>query len=178
MDWRESVASGVPEDPAPGPKALRGDIVDELEDHLSCAMQRELRRTDDESKAEAAVLKRFGDPRTVARQLWWDAVKESVMRDRILLAAVAIITLTSLLVSVAALRAVQQGQQVNQAVLAKITELPLQTSTPELTGDWSMAVIKAVSDGDAKPMADVTVRLKGHIFNPTDVGELTAKTDI
>jgi len=176
MDWRECVADGVPEDPTPGPEALRSDIADELNDHLSCAMQRELRRTDDESEAEDAVLERFGDPRQVARQLWWDAVKERVMRDRILLVAVAIITLASLLVSVAALRAVQQGQQVNQAVLAKIAELPINATTPELTGDWSMAVIRAVND-DAKPMEGIAVQLRGHLFNATDVGELNAKTD-
>lgn len=179
MDWHESIASGVPEDPTPGREGLRGEIIDELDDHLSCAMQRELRRTDDEAEARKAVLERFGDPRKVAWQLWWDAVKEKVMRDRIMLSAVALITLASLVVSVAALRAVQQGQQVNQAVLAKLAELPQSAAppTPELTGDWSMAVIRAVSDGDAQPMEGIAVQLRGHIFNASDIGELTEKTD-
>lgn len=178
MDWRESAASGIPRGPANEPEALRRDIADELDDHLSSAMQRELRRTDDEAQAEEAVLERFGDPREVARQLWWDAMKEKIMRDRILMVALAFITLAGLLVSLAVLRAVRDGQEVNQAMLARIAELSAQpAATNELTGDWSRAVVRVVSDGDAKPMEGVTVQLKGHIFNATDVGELSAKSD-
>lgn len=168
----------MPEGPAHESESLRRDIVDELDDHLSSAMQRELRRTDDEAQAEEAVLERFGDPRKVARQLWWDAMKEKIMRDRILMVALAVITLASLLVSLAVLRAVRDGQEVNQAMLARIAELSVQpTTTNKLTGDWSQAVVRVVSDGDAKPMEGVTVQLKGHIFNATDVGELSAKSD-
>lgn len=93
LDWRESATGGLPEDLAHEYEALRGDIADELDDHLLCAMKRELRRTDDESAAERAVLERFGDSRKVARQLWCEAIKEKVMRDRILIWAIVVITL-------------------------------------------------------------------------------------
>ena len=46
-------------------------------------MRRELRRTDDETAARRAVLNRFGDPKRIAYRLWFDAMKESIMSQRI-----------------------------------------------------------------------------------------------
>src|SRR5262245_29869859 len=81
------------------PSTLRRDIADELADHLACAVRREQLRDGGvrwvelgarphpgplpegewacpggmkESGVEERVLARFGDPRAVARKLWWD----------------------------------------------------------------------------------------------------------
>lgn len=62
-------------------------------------------------------------------------------------------------------------------MLARMAEMQAPATTNELTGDWSKAVVKVVSDYEAKPMEGVTVQLKGHIFNATDVGELSAKSN-
>jgi len=79
------------------PAGLRADIVDELADHLQCAMRREELRGSESfpvmvghgdkprgSEAFERVLARFGDPATVARKLWWDAMWERIMAQRIL----------------------------------------------------------------------------------------------
>src|SRR3954470_19762639 len=88
------------------PSTLRRDIADELADHLGCAVRREQLRevevgwavptkaagendalTSDDWWAQPTlqrVLERFGDPRAVARKLWWDAMRERIMRERIL----------------------------------------------------------------------------------------------
>ncbi len=86
MDWREPIAQGLPRPHPDEPASLRRDIQDELADHLACAFAREMARTPDEPTARRAVLARFGDPRKLARRLWLDAMKETIMNQRILLA--------------------------------------------------------------------------------------------
>jgi putative hemolysin len=56
------------------PPSLRQDIIDELADHLACAKRREMLTTNDEARAEQRVLDKFGDPREVARKLWFLAM--------------------------------------------------------------------------------------------------------
>ena len=91
MSWPEVVSQGFPPPRDDELAHLRRDITDELADHLDCAMRRELRRTDDETAAERAVLDRFGNPQRLARRLWWNAMKEKVMKDRIMLVAVVLL---------------------------------------------------------------------------------------
>ena len=50
MDWPEIIAEGFLGTRDGEPPDLRRDIADELNDHLACAMQRELRRTDEPGK--------------------------------------------------------------------------------------------------------------------------------
>lgn len=37
----------------------------------------------DENQAKCAALERFGDIHTIAGQLWWDAMKEIIMKMRL-----------------------------------------------------------------------------------------------
>ena len=69
------------------PPSLRQDILDELADHLACAKHREMLTTNDEAKAEQRVLDKFGDPREVARKLWFQAMWSRIMSQRWLLSA-------------------------------------------------------------------------------------------
>ena len=54
------------------PAQLRSDILDELQDHLSCAVERERRRLQmsdqpaDQASVWTAVIERFGDPSALA----------------------------------------------------------------------------------------------------------------
>jgi hypothetical protein len=137
VDWPDIIIEGFPGPRDGEPPDLRRDIADELNDHLACAMQRELRRTDDDKAAERAVLDRFGDPKRIARRLWWDAMKEQVMKDRIMLAVMVLSVLTCLAVGVFAWRMMQQGQQVNQAILAKLETLGKPAAQPEVPADWA-----------------------------------------
>lgn len=79
------------------PAQLRSDILDELQDHLSCAVDRERRRLElndqptDQTNVWTAVIERFGDPSALARRLWFDAMKGRLMTQRVLLGAVGIL---------------------------------------------------------------------------------------
>jgi hypothetical protein len=44
MDYRDELIASFPPPPTDEPAGLRGDIVDELADHLACAHRRELLR--------------------------------------------------------------------------------------------------------------------------------------
>jgi hypothetical protein len=65
------------------PASLRQDILDELSDHLSCAFHRELVKSGDEQTAKERVLDRFGDPRRIALQLWFQAMWSRIMLQRV-----------------------------------------------------------------------------------------------
>ncbi|MFK7777600.1 MAG: hypothetical protein QM501_05705, partial [Gimesia sp.] len=64
--------------------SLRQEILDELSDHFACALSRELLKNPNEQTAKQRVLKQFGDPVKIARQLWLDAMKEKIMSQRIM----------------------------------------------------------------------------------------------
>lgn len=66
------------------PPQLRGDIADELADHLHCAYRREVLKDGDEESARQRVLDRFGDPKKLARRLWWQAMWSRIMGQRLL----------------------------------------------------------------------------------------------
>ena len=78
------------------PPQLRSDILDELKDHLNCATDRERRRLQvngqpaDSVTVWQSVIDRFGDPASVARRLWFDAMKGRLMTQRVMLGAVAV----------------------------------------------------------------------------------------
>lgn len=68
------------------PAALRGDIVDEITDHLTCATRREQFRTGiDETEARRRAIHRFGDPARICVQLWWARMRGTIMTQRSLI---------------------------------------------------------------------------------------------
>lgn len=93
MTQPDDIAARLPSPRDDEPRELRRDIVDELADHLHCAVARERLRDDGVSSgsnatnrdeaALSAALERFGDPAAVARRLWFDAMKEKIMSQRI-----------------------------------------------------------------------------------------------
>ena len=68
------------------PESVRKDIADELADHLACAYRRELLLTVDEQAARQNVFNKFGDPRRIARQLWFQALWGRIMLAKLKLA--------------------------------------------------------------------------------------------
>jgi hypothetical protein len=77
------------------PPSLRNDIRDELGDHLQCAFRREVLRDGDEPAAQTRVLNRFGDPKQIARRLWWQAMWSRVMGKRLLAGLQWMVTLAA-----------------------------------------------------------------------------------
>ncbi len=92
MDWREAAADGLPTPRDDEPASLRQDILDELADHLDCALARELSKHITPEEAVANVKRRFGEPRELARRLWLDAMRNAIMSKRLTLAAMAFMT--------------------------------------------------------------------------------------
>jgi hypothetical protein len=91
------------------PSSLRRDIADELGDHLACALRRELVKTNDADLAHERVLDAFGDPRKIARQLWWQAMWSRIMLQRIAV-GVQVVFAAGLLLMAGLLVRVEQRQ--------------------------------------------------------------------
>jgi hypothetical protein len=79
------------------PASLRREIVDELADHLTCALRREQLAggAHAQTTAEERVLDRFGDPVKVARKLWFDWMWEKIMSQRILVGLCVLMAVVS-----------------------------------------------------------------------------------
>lgn len=175
MGWPDAITEGLPPPHEGEPSRLRQDIIDELADHLAMAMQRELRRNEDESVARRAVLDRFGDPLAVARRLWWDAMKEKIMKDRLMLIGVAVV-----LVAVLAFLGVSWAAQsrINQAILAKLEGLSARPSAPAVPENWAKAVVRVVEGAKGgPPVAGVELSLNGKPFTDSEQSTLNAETD-
>jgi hypothetical protein len=99
------------------PSGLRQDIADELGDHLQCALRRESLDNSDENEARESVLKKFGDPRRIARRLWLDAMQERIMSQRITLALAALVTIVCLLALGIVWRVAEDSRAANLALV-------------------------------------------------------------
>jgi hypothetical protein len=117
MSWRDEGDEALPPPRPSEPTNLRTDILDELADHLALATEREGEREQGERSKEtiwARVLKQFGDPNAIARRLWWDAMRETVMREWIQTSAIVVGAVAVLLFAALGFR---QMQATNLAVL-------------------------------------------------------------
>ncbi len=153
------------------PASLRQDIIDELTDHLECATRRELLTGPSSGPCETAsdssdssfrtaqhrALTRFGNPATIARKLWLDAMQEKLMAQKITLTLAAVATATCVVMCLLMWQALERGQQAQAALLQQnqeFTQTLLQefrssqaTPTASLIADgWSPLTIKLVSD--------------------------------
>ncbi len=83
MPWDKDPDKAFPAPHPREPGGLRQDILDEIADHLACAadVEREGDESGNEETAWRRALERFGDPDAMARRLWWDQMKETIMRE-------------------------------------------------------------------------------------------------
>ena len=139
------------------PASLRDDIADELADHLHCAMQRELlggasTKSDD---VRHRVLDRFGNPAAVARRLWWDAMKEKIMAQRITAIMVSLATAACIVGCVLVWRTLVDTREAQAALLesqreafaALATEFKAaMESANDPYGSWRPVRVKLVSE--------------------------------
>jgi len=159
------------------PAELRRDITDELTDHLDCAMRRELVATPDERTAERKVLARFGDSQRIARRLWLDAMKETIMSQRIMLGVVVLLAAACVAASVFAWLSFRQGQQLNQALLARLEDLASRPAAVSVPSDLAVAKIRVVEEGeDGKPVVRAWVRLAGNPFQESQTYTVQERT--
>ncbi len=178
MDWPDVITEGFPPPHQAEPAELRRDIADELADHLACAMRRELRRTDDEGAAERAVLDRFGDPKRLARRLWFDAMKEAIMSQRIMLAAIVLLAAACIAACVFAWLSLQCSQQFNQQMLAELKAMASRPAEARIPSDLATATIRlAEGSEDGKPVLDARVSVDGYPFKESGRETLRASTN-
>lgn len=191
MDWRDDVAQGLPQPRPDEPASLRADIVDELADHLHCALVRELLRTRDESSAVRNVIDRFGDPRQVARRLWFDSMKETLMSQRIVLFSSILSAAAALVACGTVFVVAQQGrdsmreiQAANQVLLeqARQSEAATQARLDKLVNrpqnlEFNPIRVRLVKDeAERSPLEGIEVRLESTGRTGDSVSE-TQKSD-
>jgi hypothetical protein len=181
MSWSEAIHQNLPPpDPGmnPEPADLRRDIADELADHLECAMQRELRATEDETRARRAVLQRFGDPKRIAQRLWFDAMKETIMTQRITLITNIVLALAVVILCIVTITAVNGNRAMTEKLVTKLEAL---TQTPENSGTqvvWSELSVHAVdSEATNRTISGLECSLRGEPFNPGTIDTINATTD-
>lgn len=168
MSWREDIIAHLPPPPPDDERQadLRRDIVDELADHLSCAMQRELRKTDDARAARRAVLDRFGSVKRIAYRLWFDAMKETIMNQRIAMISNAVLAAACIAVCIIAFLALRQNNRIAETLIAKIETMSGAEEAAAASSVWADAKIRVVRGSpDGEPAEDLSVELIGEAFN-------------
>jgi len=176
MPWDNEAEQGLPPQHHREPGSLRRDIVDELADHLACAADRETEAGDEEDETiRTRVLNQFGDPATVARSLWWDAMKENVMRDRVQFALIVVLCLSFLGFMGFFYQQMQTSNSsmmaTNQAIMSALNERP--TMAEELYPSVKVQMNRGLTTGPAAGGIEVT--LSGKAFNEenTKIKEVT-----
>ncbi|MEE8153539.1 MAG: hypothetical protein V3T53_01115 [Phycisphaerales bacterium] len=164
MSWRDGIEAELPP-PLDGESAdLRQDIIDELADHLVCAMQRERKCTDDDAAAQRAVIERFGNPGRIAYRLWFDAMKETIMSQRISLVTNIVVAMACIAIALVAFNSLKQNTALTNALLTKLEAIGAGTEAKTTASVWAEATIPVlVSD---QPAVGYDVSISGDMFNP------------
>ncbi len=194
MAGRDDILADLPAPHADEPPTLRQDIADELADHLKCAAQRESFQHPDPADIERRVLARFGDPRKIARQLWFEAMKEILMSQKILLSFVGLLTViaatacglvwslardfqTAAQASQAATaELLKQGRDANQELvnqnqkmMQQLTALANRPTEAVTTPDWNPLNVRVVkNDKEKTPAEGFEVVLRGPHFSDVE----------
>lgn len=171
MSWRDAAERALPPPRRSEPANLRADILDELADHLALAAERERERNGNagEDAVWARVLERFGNPQTLARRLWWDAMKETVMRGWI---QTAVVVVACLAVVVFLGFMFRQMQTMNQTLISAMQQQKGADSSG--TATLEVTVRRGTASGPLVPNFPVT--LAGAIFR-NDSDTVVKSTD-
>lgn len=167
------------------PSDLRQDILDEIEDHLDCAVRIDLRESDDPQEAHRTALARFGSPTHIARRLWLDAMKGRLMNQRIFFGTnIAFIGVTLAMVGIMVLM-LRQTQHMQAQLLLRIENLPnvlvppapVEGRTP-VTTPYNRVVVRVTSEAATYDMAGTEVHLWGQPYEYGKRDGITATVGI
>ncbi len=171
MDWPNDIAGQLPAPRDDEPDSLRDDIVDELADHLTCALNRELHATSNETDAERNVLERFGNPRRIARRLWFDAMKEKIMSQRLQMVQTVVMAVICLAVLGLTWTIFSQNRaltEVNRAVLEQLTAMSGRPSVASQSPEWIHAKVRlALGEPGGPPAVGFGGQLQGNLWGST-----------
>lgn len=193
MHWPPDTADDLPAPRDDEPPSLRQDIADELADHLQQSFTRELHSTPEEAAAKQNVLDRFGDARRVACQLWFDAMKEKIVSQRLNLVLSSLMTVVCLgalgLMAMmlresrqASQAMLEQSQAVNAALLEKLAVLASPPAAPPAAEpaksmEWNSVKIRLVKDkAGGEPAEGYEVKLHGHLLDTAKEMDIVRKT--
>lgn len=123
MGWPEISIEDFPPERDDEPTSLRQNILDELTDHFACALNRELLKNQNQQLARERVIKQFGDPIKVARQLWFDAMKEKIMSQRIMTGVSVVMAVCCIVVVGIAWSLMKESQAINQNLMAQLATI-------------------------------------------------------
>ncbi len=197
MDLRETLSAQLPPTRPDEPARLRQDILDELNDHLVCAYNREILRGVDRAVAERRVLEQFGDPAALASRLWLDEMKGRIMAQRVLIATCVLLTAASVSMAGLLWRQSIQAQQLvarqaaasarmlaDQNAIAQIREQEVLKQLHDMSEairhprspDWNPVRIKLTEETtDGPPVAAASLVLSRAGENPSK--SISRKTD-
>ncbi len=172
MDARE-ITTRLPPLREDEPTSLRQDIVDEILDHLQCGLRRELLiQGGDEASAKERVLSRFGDPREIARKLWFQAMWSKIMSQRIAVgSALFSMVVCAVLVGMMGWMLHQQQlsaalqQKANAELMERIVGLikpaqPVETSSDSEPQKSHLQVKVTIDTQDGPPASRCTLTVK------------------
>lgn len=184
MKFDDDFALALPRRRDDEPPELRAQIVKEIRDHLECAYLRELLRTADEALAIRRVQEQFGDPRQLARKLWFAAMQEKIMSQRILVGVSAFLAIACVTIGGFALRIAQQTTEASAAASKALVEQGRETNQALLRALERLAPsqprpIVANTDGLAMPTSEIRLKLvKGQAGGPPAAGYQICVSDI
>ncbi len=159
MRWADDSEEAFPPRHPREPGGLRQDILDEIADHLECAAEREAEcggESDTEDAAWGRVLERFGNPDAIARKLWWDEMRDTVMREWIQTGVVVVVAIAVVVFMTLVMR---QMNTANQAVLEALKSNATAVN-PLVT--LKVKVTRGTEDGP--PAEGVEIELRGAAF--------------
>lgn len=184
MSWPDHILEGFPPPSSSDgePANLRRDILDELTDHLDCAVQRELRRSDDPDLARQTALDRFGNPRKIARRLWLDAMKGQLMNQRIMIGTQVLMIIVITVLCVTFLLTLRQNQRMQEALMARIEAIsaavPASVDPATLASyDWPTFRLQALDENGNSGLSGLKASLYGEPYNAGEKKRINATTD-
>ncbi len=187
MDHELSAKLPPPHDEEPA--QLRHDILDELRDHLDCAADRERRRLEVSGQPAnkvtvwQSVIERFGDPASVARRLWFDAMKGRLMTQRVMLGAVAVGLIALVgwmtILSRSLTAVIDENQKATAAILERLGREKAVESTPNRPEFVPVKISLVQKSPDGIPVVGQVVYLDQHPGEQTfHLGDQSESTDL
>ncbi|WP_437205647.1 hypothetical protein [Planctomicrobium sp. SH664] len=177
-DSFDDLATDFP-DPRDGePASLRQDIHDELADHLQCSLEREQFRTQDLGSARQKVITKFGNVNQIANRLWWDAMQETIMSQRITYLLAGIMTVAMLAACTLIWQSQQRASEFQAAMLADqkafltglVEKMPAPAVAPvpveeksATPSDWGKVIVKLVDPEGLPVQGEVTLSAGGSV---------------
>ncbi len=166
MDWDNDIANQLPAPRDDEPSSLRQDIFDELSDHLQSSLLREQHKTTNETEARQNVLDRFGNPASIAYQLWFDALKEKIMSQRITLIFSALTAIACFVAVGLFWNVMNKSQQINLAILEQLNSTTNVNAKPS---EWNALKVKLLQEhAGVNPPEGFDIALRGNIFGSKD----------